>query len=97
MSGNALVLFACSALVNGHMLSNEEEVQLVESLQVAEGDAWLKLLYRCNCKKVWLSSGAGNKGWYCSCSCKDARQGCVRARQGLESNSGGYLEALLKP
>ena len=48
-----------SALIDGHMLTNEEEVELVEGLQVAEDDQWLKLLYRCKCKKVRVLSHGG--------------------------------------
>ena len=33
-------------------MTNEEEVELVEGLRFNEGDEWLKLLYRCKCKKV---------------------------------------------
>ena len=47
---------SCSALMDGHMLTNEEEVQLVEGLRMAEDDQWLKLLYRCKCKKVRMLS-----------------------------------------
>lgn len=43
---------AFSALVEHHMLSNEEELALVDGLQVAPEHGWLKLLYRCKCKKV---------------------------------------------
>ena len=34
------------------MLTNEEEVELVDGLHVEEHDEWVKKLYRCKCKKV---------------------------------------------
>ncbi|GFR43068.1 hypothetical protein Agub_g4075, partial [Astrephomene gubernaculifera] len=44
---------AFAALVDGHLLSNEAEVALVEGLRggLAEGDRWLGLLLRARCKK----------------------------------------------
>ena len=44
--------YICSALIDGHMLTNEEEVELVEGLHMEEHDEWVKKLYRCKCKKV---------------------------------------------
>ena len=35
------------ALVEGHMLTGEEEANLRESLSYREEDRWLHLLYRC--------------------------------------------------
>ncbi|GLC37175.1 hypothetical protein PLESTB_000988000 [Pleodorina starrii] len=44
---------AFAALIDGHLLSNEAEVALVERLgaELAEGDRWLGLLLRAKCKK----------------------------------------------
>ena len=54
---------AFAALVHHHMLTNSEELSLVDSLQVAPGDAWLQLLYRCQCKKVCIcESSRGGSG-----------------------------------
>ncbi|KXZ51181.1 hypothetical protein GPECTOR_13g668 [Gonium pectorale] len=46
---------AFAALVDGHLLTNEEEVALVEGLRgrLAEGDRWLELLMRVRCKKYF--------------------------------------------
>lgn len=41
------------------MLTNEEEVELVEGLHFAEHDEWVKKLYRCKCKKVSQCVGRG--------------------------------------
>jgi hypothetical protein len=43
---------ALGALLHHHMLTNGEELALVDSLRLAPGDEWLQLLYRCQCKKV---------------------------------------------
>lgn len=43
---------AFSALIGNHMLTNSEELQLVDSLQLSPADRWLKVLYRSKCKKV---------------------------------------------
>jgi hypothetical protein len=43
---------ALAALLHHHMLTNSEELALVDSLRLAPGDEWLQLLYRCQCKKV---------------------------------------------
>jgi hypothetical protein len=52
------------------MLSNEEELALVDGLQVAPEHGWLKLLYRCKCKKVRTAprcqfcwAGCSLQGW----------------------------------
>lgn len=43
---------AFNALVGNHMLTNDEELQLLEGITALPGDDWLKMMYRCRCKKV---------------------------------------------
>eukprot|EP00879_Flechtneria_rotunda_P031998 GHRR01035141.1.p2 GENE.GHRR01035141.1~~GHRR01035141.1.p2 ORF type:complete len:160 (+),score=51.01 GHRR01035141.1:1167-1646(+) len=46
---------AFAALVDNHMLSNAQELELLDSLPLGPVDRWLALLYRARCKKVnWL-------------------------------------------
>ena len=40
------------ALVEGHMLTSEEEANLRESLNYREEDRWLHLLYRCAMRRL---------------------------------------------
>lgn len=39
-------------LVDKHMLTGQQEKDLVDSLQFKEEDRWLQLLYRCKCRSV---------------------------------------------
>lgn len=58
---------ALSALIDNHMLTNRQELELIDSLPLQPQDRWLALLYRAKCKKVrgyrlgwlvgWLSRG----------------------------------------
>lgn len=50
---------AFDALVGNHMLTNDEELQLLEGIAALPGDEWLKLMYRCRCKKVRRSADMG--------------------------------------
>lgn len=43
---------ALSALVDNHMLTNQQELALIERLPLQPEDRWLALLYRAKCKKV---------------------------------------------
>ncbi|CAI7868241.1 unnamed protein product [Closterium sp. NIES-54] len=42
---------AFDELMENHMLTTEQEVDLVESLNIPAGFEWLRLLYSCRCKK----------------------------------------------
>ncbi|CAI5513616.1 unnamed protein product, partial [Closterium sp. Naga37s-1] len=42
---------AYDELMENHMLTTEQEVDLVESLNIPAGFEWLRLLYSCRCKK----------------------------------------------
>ncbi|EFJ41124.1 hypothetical protein VOLCADRAFT_68591 [Volvox carteri f. nagariensis] len=55
---------AFAALLEGHLLSNEAEVVLVDRLRgaLAEGDRWLGLLMRAKCKKVRQQQQQQGKG-----------------------------------
>jgi len=43
---------AFAALVDNHMLTNAEELELLDGLPFRAEDRWLALLYRAKCKKV---------------------------------------------
>jgi hypothetical protein len=43
---------ALSALVDNHMLTNKQELDLIDRLPLQPEDRWLALLYRAKCKKV---------------------------------------------
>lgn len=43
---------AFAALVDNHMLTNDEELTLLDSLPLSSEDRWITLLYRAKCKKV---------------------------------------------
>jgi hypothetical protein len=43
---------ALSALVDNHMLTNKQELELIDRLPLQPDDRWLALLYRAKCKKV---------------------------------------------
>lgn len=43
---------AFAALVDNHMLTNNEELALLDSLPFSPQDRWLALLYRAKCKKA---------------------------------------------
>lgn len=43
---------AYHALMQNHMLSNDQELELLESLEMKAEDRWLSLLYLTMCKKV---------------------------------------------
>jgi hypothetical protein len=43
---------AFAALIDNHMLTNSEELSLLDSLPFRPQDRWLALLYRAKCKKV---------------------------------------------
>ncbi|GAX80885.1 hypothetical protein CEUSTIGMA_g8320.t1 [Chlamydomonas eustigma] len=42
---------AFSSLIDGNMLTNEEELSLVKDLLISDRDEWMRLIYRCKCKK----------------------------------------------
>lgn len=58
---------AFSALADNHMLTNAEELALVDSLHVPDHDNWLKALYRCKCKKARQSVRQSDSAHLCSC------------------------------
>lgn len=43
---------AYEALMWNHMLTGEQERELLDSIQIQEEDSWLRLLYSTMCKKV---------------------------------------------
>jgi hypothetical protein len=43
---------ALSALIDNHMLTNKQELELIDGLPLQPEDRWLALLYRAKCKKV---------------------------------------------
>lgn len=45
---------ALAALLDNHMLTNQEELALVAELPIRPEDGWLHTLYRVKCKKVRL-------------------------------------------
>lgn len=48
---------AFAALVDNHMLTNEQELALLDSLPFSTQDRWIALMYRAKCKKVREASG----------------------------------------
>jgi hypothetical protein len=56
---------ALSALVDNHLLTNAQELELVDRLPLAPEDRWLALLYRAKCKKVCLCVWGGVRQSVC--------------------------------
>jgi hypothetical protein len=56
---------ALSALLDSHMLTNAQELQLIDSLPLGPDDRWLALLYRTKAKKVCGAQRAAAHLWVC--------------------------------
>ena len=52
MTADPFCYEAYDALITHHLLSNEQELELLEALPIPQEDRWLSLLYLTMCKKV---------------------------------------------